>query len=124
MKRVERVAKAIYRSFSGGDPNELVMHPASKSWEEPSMPAWMRHEDNARAAIRAIDAAERADRKAGRGRYARFALLEKAVEAADVLRQAQRTYLSDRTEANGAAVGAAARAYDEIREKLEACNGK
>jgi len=123
MKRVERVAKAIYRSFSGGDPDELVMHPASKSWEAPSMPAWMRHEDDARAAIRAIDAAERADRKAGRGKYARIALLEKAVEAADALRKAQRTYLSDRTEANGAAVGAAALAYDEIRGKLGELDG-
>jgi len=45
-------------------------------------------------------------------------MLERAVEAADALRQAQRTYLADRTEANGAAVGEAARAYDALRERI------
>lgn len=57
MDMVERVARAIGMETCGDAPgylDELIQHPAAKSWEPPSMPRWHQWTDHARAAIEAM----------------------------------------------------------------------
>jgi hypothetical protein len=50
---VERVARALHEALAGDDADEMIHHPAQKSWEEPSWPKWQQWEDAASAAIAA-----------------------------------------------------------------------
>lgn len=50
----EAAARGIVKECYGTDPDELTDHPASKSWEPPSWPAWERLEDEGHYARKAI----------------------------------------------------------------------
>jgi hypothetical protein len=49
---VEAVARALC-SDTGTNPDEMVQHPAQKSWEPPSVKAWERWEHEARISLKA-----------------------------------------------------------------------
>ncbi len=51
---IERVARAMHEELAGGDPDELIHHPAQNSWEQPTRKRWEQWEDAARAAIEAM----------------------------------------------------------------------
>lgn len=54
---LERVARAIFEElFGGGDEyaNELIHHPAAKSWDRPTEPRWTQCSEAARAAVAAL----------------------------------------------------------------------
>lgn len=51
---IERVARALHEELAGGDPDELIHHPAQKSWEAPSWQRWKQWEEAAQAAIAAM----------------------------------------------------------------------
>lgn len=50
---IEQVARAMCRRVAG-DPDVMTLHPAQKSWEQPTMPRWQHWEDEAHAAILAL----------------------------------------------------------------------
>lgn len=47
----EEVARAILTEVSGNDPDELIHHPAQKSWEAPTRARWMQFEEAADAIL-------------------------------------------------------------------------
>jgi hypothetical protein len=49
---VEYAARALSADY-GNDPDEMVQHPAQKSWEAPSVKAWTRWEHEARVILKA-----------------------------------------------------------------------
>jgi len=49
---VEAVSRALCAD-AGIDPDEMVQHPAQKSWEPPSVKAWTRREHEAKVSLRA-----------------------------------------------------------------------
>lgn len=62
---IERVARAMHEELAGGDPDELIHHPAQNSWEPPTRKRWEQWEDAARAAIEAMRPATAAMLEAG-----------------------------------------------------------
>jgi hypothetical protein len=53
MDAVEYVARALCANY-GNDPDELVQHPAQKSWEPPTTPHWERYRDEGEVAVKAM----------------------------------------------------------------------
>lgn len=51
---IERVARALHQEIAGSDPDELIHHPAQKSWEAPTRRRWEQWEEAARTVIEAM----------------------------------------------------------------------
>lgn len=51
---VEKTARALHEALAGDDPDELIHHPAQKSWETPTWRRWEQWDEAARSAILAV----------------------------------------------------------------------